>query len=62
MLDEAVGYMAQDSLAAAQRLLIDALEAAASLTTLSDRGAKGARTWSIQTPSVPTSMRHFPRP
>jgi plasmid stabilization system protein ParE len=37
MLDEAVGYIAQDSLAAAQRLLIDALDAAASLVTLSER-------------------------
>ena len=36
MLDEAVGYIAQDSLAAAQRLLIDALDAEASLTTLSE--------------------------
>lgn len=38
MLDEAVGYIAQDSLAAAQRILIDTLDAAASLTTLSERG------------------------
>ena len=40
MLDEAVGYIAQDSLAAAQRLLIDALDAGASLTTLSERGRR----------------------
>ena len=40
MLDEAVGYIAQDSLAAAQRLLMDALDAAASLTTLSGRGRR----------------------
>jgi toxin ParE1/3/4 len=38
MLDEAVGYIAQDSLDAAQRLLLDALAAAASLATLSERG------------------------
>lgn len=38
MLDETVGYIAQDSLTAAQQLLIDALDAGASLTTLSERG------------------------
>ena len=37
-LDEAVGYVAQDSLPAARRLLDDALEAARSLDTLSERG------------------------
>jgi len=40
MLDEAVGYIAQDSPAAAQRLLVGALDAAASLTTLSERGRR----------------------
>ena len=40
MLDEGVGYIAQDSLAAAQRLLINALDAAASLTILSERGRR----------------------
>ena len=40
MLDEAVGYIAQDSLAAAQRFLVAALDAAASLTTLSERGRR----------------------
>ena len=40
MLDEAVGYIAQDSLAASEWLLIDALDAAASLTTLSERGRR----------------------
>lgn len=38
MLDEAVGYIAQDSLTTAQQLLIDALDAGASLTTLSEHG------------------------
>ena len=40
MLDEAVSYIAQDSLSAAQRLLVFALDAAASLTTLSERGRR----------------------
>jgi len=40
MLDEAVGYVAQDSLNAAQRLLIAALDAAASLARLSERGRR----------------------
>ena len=40
MLDEAVGYIAPDSLAAAQRLLIGTLEAAASLETFSGRGRR----------------------
>ena len=40
MLDEAVGYIARDSLAAAQRLLIGALDAAASLATLSERARR----------------------
>lgn len=40
MLDEAVGYVARDSPAAAQRLLIDALDAASSLATLSERGRR----------------------
>ncbi|MBI3697419.1 MAG: type II toxin-antitoxin system RelE/ParE family toxin [Acidobacteria bacterium] len=40
MLDEAVGYIAQDSLAAAHRLLIQALDAAASLATLGERGRR----------------------
>jgi len=38
-LDDAVGYVAQDSVAAARRLLDEALAAAASLETLSERGA-----------------------
>ena len=38
-LDEAVGYLAQDSVPAARRLLDDALAAAASLDTLSERGS-----------------------
>jgi plasmid stabilization system protein ParE len=37
-LDEAVGYVAQDSLTAARRLLDEALAAAASLDVLSERG------------------------
>jgi len=40
MLDEAVGYVAPDSPAAAERLLVEALDAAASLTTLSERGRR----------------------
>jgi plasmid stabilization system protein ParE len=40
VLDEAVGYVAQDSPAAARRLLIDVLDAAESLTTLSQRGRR----------------------
>jgi len=38
MLDEAVTYLAQDSRPAAERLLIQALEAAASLDAFSERG------------------------
>ena len=38
MLDEAIFYIAEDSLSAAQRALERALEAAASLATLSERG------------------------
>ncbi len=38
MLDEAVAYIAQDSRPAAEHLLIQALEAASSLDTLSERG------------------------
>jgi plasmid stabilization system protein ParE len=38
MLDEAVGYVAQDSRAAAERLLIEALDAASSLDVFSERG------------------------
>ena len=38
MLDAVVGYVAQDSRPAAQRLLIQALDTAASLDTLSERG------------------------
>jgi toxin ParE1/3/4 len=38
MLDEAVGYIARDSRPAAERLLIQALELAASLDTSSERG------------------------
>ena len=38
MLDAALSYIAQDSLPAAQRMLERALEAAASLATLSERG------------------------
>ncbi|MGH9784652.1 MAG: type II toxin-antitoxin system RelE/ParE family toxin, partial [Terriglobia bacterium] len=37
-LDEAIRYIAEDSLPAAQRMLQRALESAASLTTLSERG------------------------
>ena len=37
-LDAAISYIAEDSLAAAQRMLESALEAAASLSTLSERG------------------------
>jgi toxin ParE1/3/4 len=40
MLDEAVGYVAADSPPAAERLLIQALAAGASLTTLSERGRR----------------------
>ncbi len=38
MLDDAVAYRAQDSGPAAERLLIHALDAAASLDTFSERG------------------------
>jgi len=38
MLDEAVAYLARDSRPAAERLLIDALEAASSLDAFSERG------------------------
>ena len=38
MLDEAVGYIAIDSVDSALRLLTEALDAAGSLTTLSERG------------------------
>ena len=38
MLDAAVAYVAQDSRPAAYRLLIEALDTAASLDTLSERG------------------------
>ena len=38
MLDEAVGYVAQDSRTAAERLLIEALDAASSLDVFSERG------------------------
>ena len=38
MLDEAIGYIAEDSLASAQQMLEHALEAAGSLATLSERG------------------------
>ena len=38
MLDEAVAYVTQDSQAAAERLLIDALDAASSLDVFSERG------------------------
>lgn len=38
MLDEAILYIAEDSLPAAQRTLERALEAAVSLATLSERG------------------------
>jgi len=37
-LDEAIGYIAEDSVVAAQRMLDRALESAASLATLSERG------------------------
>lgn len=38
MLDDAVAYVAQDSRPAAERLLIQALEAASSLENFSERG------------------------
>lgn len=38
MLDDAVSYIAQDSRPAAERLLIQALEAASSLEIFSERG------------------------
>ena len=38
MLDDAVSYIAQDSRAAAERLLVQALEAASSLDVFSERG------------------------
>lgn len=38
MLDDAIGYIARDSHPAAGRLLVQALEAAASLDTFSERG------------------------
>ncbi len=38
MLDDAVSYVAQDSRPAAERLLVQALEAASSLDTFSERG------------------------
>jgi len=38
MLDDAVSYVAQDSRSAAERLLIQALEAASSLDAFSERG------------------------
>ena len=37
-LDAAISYIAEDSMAAAQRMLDRALDAAASLSTLSERG------------------------
>jgi plasmid stabilization system protein ParE len=40
MLDEAVGYVAEDSLDAALRLLAEALDSAGSLATLSERGRR----------------------
>lgn len=39
MLDDAVAYRARDSRPAAERLLIEALDAAASLDTFSERGS-----------------------
>lgn len=38
MLDEALAYIARDSQAAAQRLLVEALDAASSLDVFSERG------------------------
>ena len=38
LLDEAVAYIARDSLQAAQRVLADALDAASSLQTMAERG------------------------
>ncbi|MBI2370151.1 MAG: type II toxin-antitoxin system RelE/ParE family toxin [Deltaproteobacteria bacterium] len=38
LLDEAVAYIARDSLQAAQCVLADALEAASSLQTIAERG------------------------
>jgi plasmid stabilization system protein ParE len=38
MLDEALAYIARDSHAAAERLLIEALDAASSLGVFSERG------------------------
>lgn len=40
MLDEAVGYIAEDSVEAAIRLLTEALNTAESLATLSERGRR----------------------
>ena len=40
MLDEAVGYIAEDSVEAALRLLGEALDMAGSLATLSERGRR----------------------
>jgi plasmid stabilization system protein ParE len=40
MLDEAVGYVAEDSIEAALRLLSEALDTAGSLATLSERGRR----------------------
>lgn len=40
MLDEAVGYIAEDSVNAALRLLAEALATAGSLATLSERGRR----------------------
>lgn len=37
-VDEAVAYIARDSLQAAQRVLADALDAASSLQTMAERG------------------------
>ncbi len=38
LLDEAVAYIARDSLQAAQRVLAEALDAASSLQTMAERG------------------------
>ena len=40
MLNEAAAYIAQDSLLAAQKLILDALDKAESLTAMSERGRR----------------------
>jgi plasmid stabilization system protein ParE len=49
MLDEAIRYIAEDSLPAAQKILERALEAAASLAAMSERGRIVPE---LETPSI----------